>query len=135
MRSHSPGGPNATFRTIASVALATSHITADEFSGRAIALDSTVIVAGSGLSQRPQPAHGGLLQGLTSGAGDTSETTALVTDLDVSLGVLTITADVLESTATANCADEGAMLEGNSTITNLVIGGEPLWLAASPTRP
>jgi hypothetical protein len=68
----------------------------------------------------------GLLQGLTSGAGDTSETTALVTDLDVSLGVLTIT---------ASCADEAAMLEGDSTITNLVIGGEPLWLAASPTRP
>jgi len=106
--------------------LATSHITADEFSGRAIALDSTVIVAGSGLSQRPHLLTVGLLQGLTSGAGDTSETTALVTDLDVSLGVLTIT---------ASCADEGAMLEGDSTITNLVIGGEPLWLAASPTRP
>ncbi len=146
------------------VALASSHADIDcdaqtgcvpptLFSGRATVVDANVLgVQNNLVDTGPLPATGGLLQsslvtanlpGLltaaalaasTAGSGDQSASDATISQLNLTVAGIGITADVVTSMAEASCTPGGPVVDGDSVIVNLVVAGLPVVIDGTPNQ-
>jgi hypothetical protein len=149
-----------TITGVADIVLARSHAditcprpTCTGFSGRGIGIDSTVSnVSTTLVDTGPLPASGGMQQAslpnasipgvLTTGAidaqtmgqGNFSTTTVSVSDLDLSVAGAGATGDMIASSASAECTPGGPVVDGDSTLTNLIVDGMPVVVSGSPNQ-
>lgn len=66
------------------------------------------------------------------GAGDETDSEASVEDLDVTVLGINVSADVVQSDASATCSGNSASTSGSSLIANLAINGTPISLGNGP---
>ncbi len=123
------------------------------FSGRAVAVDATVLGMRTTVSDTgPLPSSGGALEAslltvnvpgiltgevahaTTIGQGDGSRSEASLADANLTVAGHTITADLLMSRALALCQAGNASSSGSSELANLVIDGQAITVSGAPNQ-
>jgi len=75
-----------------------------------------------------------LLQATTTGAGNQSTSNATISNVVLTLGLITIEATLLQADATATCTGNVASVSGSSTVVGLTVNGMGITVTGSPNQ-
>lgn len=123
------------------------------YSGRATVVDTTILGIDVNLTDTgPLPAGGGVLNesllatelpgtlvagishALTIGQSSFSRSDASLADVDLTVAGVGLSADLIQATSEARCANGKATVSGSSLIVNLALNGQPITVTGQPNQ-